>query len=422
MKFLSFALIISLLAGASAEEIVSAKNGRITIVRNEQGLVVRGKDGEMMRGSSLMAHKYGRSIGEQKHIFDDAYWKKLKAGGLNAVRLCYFDPWHASHGTKGTNEPWPHTDLDDPDDLAEHNRVFDHVVDKAEEFGMYVLINYHNTGGYQDPDYSVAAGNGDEFPYKESYDGVIKFWELTAPRYADRKHVFYEILNEYVRWRSDNFTTKNLDDTYDIYRTTRLLAPETHIVLGSFPNHRPGSDDGMSMHGVAQELENRGVDFRNASIGFHPYNYTGKVNYGDRVYELIADYPGINTEQNYPVKYAKELDWLDALGLDGDFLGAQSMERIGMSWFHWLSDTPKQIDELYYGRLLPDAKAKGYIWFDTKDIEPLAEATEEKHPFWLEKDGPDAPRRAGFQEPKAETSKVEEQKAEDKEPTAPEGE
>ena len=45
---------------------------------------------------------------------------------------------------------------------------------------MHVIINYHDVGSYEK-----------EF--------LTKFWDLVAPRYRDRTHVAYELMNEPVK-------------------------------------------------------------------------------------------------------------------------------------------------------------------------------------------------------------------------------
>ncbi len=361
---LRFYLLFVLVCALPCSSLVAGE--RPMIIANAYGKVVVGGDGKPLRGSSFTVSKAERERGNEKYLLEDSYWRRLKEGGFNAVRVAWFDPWQNAHGVLGSHKPWVRTDLNNAADLRKVLENLDGIVAKAEQYGMHVLLNYHNTGGYQDPDYSQPAGPGNEFPYLPSCKEAMQFWQLCAPRYKDRKHVFYELLNEYVRWRVDKFTEQHFSDTLELYRVTRLLAPETHIVLGSFPNHEPEKRGGLTMRGWAEKIEAMGVDFGNASIGFHPYNYqkAGVANPGGAVRELMQAFPAINTEQNFPIKYAPELETLDGTGLDGDLMGVQSMERVGMSWFHWMVDKPQRIETLWFGKLLPDAQAKGYLWFD----------------------------------------------------------
>lgn len=339
-------------------------NGRVRIQSNEYGKRVVRADGSLLRGTSVMTNKYQRDTGATRYFYSPDYWDNLTGSGINAIRIAVFDPWQRAHGDAGSTTPYPHTDWTNLQDRAEMIYELDYLVDAAEEHGMTALINYHNTGGYRDPDHSKPANEKGEFQYLETMDEVIRFWEFVAARYANREHVFYEPLNEYARWHPDNYTDEILEDTHRLFRVVRRAAPETHIVLLSFANHIPSKPDEQSMRTAADRLEELGVDFSNASVAFHPYNpHPDKPNPQKYILELMAEYPVINTEQNFPVKSIRELDWLDAGGLEGDYFGVQSMERLGISWFHWNIETPHKFSEYYQKKLVPDAKSKGYFWF-----------------------------------------------------------
>lgn len=340
---------------------------RPKIITNSFGKVLVKPNGQPMRGHSISIRKWRYDRGDLDYLDDDAYWQRLTEGGLDAVRIAYFDPWAEANGKAGTHTPWPHANLYKKEDRLFVLGKMDRLVEKAAQHGMHVLINYHNTGGYRDPDYSKPAGKDNKFEYLDTMDNVMFFWNLIAPRYADRTHVFYEPLNEYVRWRPDNFTDKDYRDTAYLFNLIRKHAPETHICLVSNSNHVPAKPKaGHSLLNVARHLRDQyQVDFSNASVGFHPYNPKPETpNPSKYIKELMKEFAVINTEQNFPIKMTDEKtnQWLDASGLEGDLMGVQSMEKMGISWFHWNIQTPEELEKRWFGMVVKDAKEKGYWW------------------------------------------------------------
>jgi hypothetical protein len=209
----------------------------------------------------------------------------------------------------------------------------DKVVDLASAEGLYVMINYHDVGGY-------------ELPY------VTKFWDLVAPRYRDRTHVLYELVNEPVKWFPRDYTDQHLQDFQALYARVRSLAPDTHLVLLTFAN--TAAYDKVSMRAVAERLTETGsgIDWGNASVGFHPYQTTKKSGH---IADLAARFPAINTEQNLPNNEG-------CVPMDGEEYGVQTMERLGLSWFHWHTHGPERFAKNFVGRVALDAKVKEYAW------------------------------------------------------------
>jgi hypothetical protein len=328
-----------------------ADQPRVTIVQTPVGKVVRAGDGTLLRGGAVWVFQYGRRTGHTDYIDDPTYWDAMKQSGLNAVRLIAFDPWQRSHGDP-TLYPngYEHADLGEPEDVAALLRDMDEVVDAASENGMYVMINYHDTGGYRDPDHKEEGTYGGTMSY------ATRFWAMVAPRYADRTHVFYELTNEPVKWFASDYQAEHLKDFYELYDLVRAAAPSTHIVLLSFANtHSPKAQG--SMLTVADRLQQLGIDFGNASVGFHPYSTGGT---SAPIVELMNSYPVINTEQNFPGGVGVVTD-SDTEPMDNELLGVQTMERLGISWFHWKIDGPGNLRS--NGKMLrEDARAKGYVW------------------------------------------------------------
>jgi len=106
--------------------------------------------------------------------------------------------------------------------------------------------------------------------------------------------------------------------------------------------------------------QNPPVDWTKCSVGYHAYYNGGSSN---AIRELIAKYPGVNTEQNFPKGVTRDSGYDP---MDGDELGTQTMERLGQSWFHWEIDNqrgePTDAFFTYYPVILNDALEKGYFW------------------------------------------------------------
>ena len=335
---------------------------RVRVSRLGNTRTVRHGNGQLLRGLSIGSFRYRREQGENAHLNDPKYWADLKAVGINAIRLVAFDAWQRSHGVPGTRTPYPHTDLNNTRQTEEMLAEFDLIVDQAAAHGMAVMINYHDVGGFTDPDFTKPADANGNFPRTNTYYYVSRFWNIVAPRYANRSHVFYEILNEPVQWNAADYTTTDIRRIKVLFDRVRAAAPKTHLVVCSFATHISSSPH-RSMRDVALELKAAGVDFSNASLGVHPYNANYPLaNTSEPILDLMRNFTVINTEQNFPVGLVPGLDDPDASGLDGDRLGVQSMERLHTSWFHWNSDTIDEFRFNFRGRVVRDAKAKGYYW------------------------------------------------------------
>ena len=175
--------------------------------------------------------------------------------------------------------------------------VLDSIVEQTAEMGMYLIIDYHPVGGHITQD-------------------AFDWWSFVAPRYANRTHVIYEAANEPVQWSAENYSAADVQFEVDIYQHIRSLAPNTHIILWSFGNSTGGMKNKVD--------EGVGIDYSNASVSFHPYNYSQPGTEELRVY-----YPILSTEigDNYPSH-------------------TQELEALGVSWI-WLdgvfNNTPGQI-------------------------------------------------------------------------------
>ncbi|MEM6365136.1 MAG: cellulase family glycosylhydrolase, partial [Planctomycetota bacterium] len=341
--------------------------GRVKVMRIRDTRTVVGAHGQLLRGGVVSVFKYRRDVLKQQNLYPEgdwtrspAYWDRMKANGLNAVRLVWFDPWQRSHGDPGSRQPYPHADLDNPNDVAEMLSDFDAIVELASQRNMYVMINYHDTTGFRDPSYRHPANDSRKFAYKQSFDYLKTFWRIVAPRYKDRTHVFYELTNEPVGYHPNDYRDDHLDDFAELYKQVRWRAPQTHLVVLTFTT---APSFGASMLDVTRRLRSRGVYFKNTSVGFHPYDISDLPHFQKPVRDLAKHFPVINTEQNFPASVDDGFDEPDARGYGDELMGTQSMERLSISWFHWNIAGPDEISNLE-NLILPDAKAKGYSWLD----------------------------------------------------------
>jgi hypothetical protein len=95
---------------------------------------------------------------------------------------------------------------------------------------------------------------------------VRDFWDFYAPRYAEKTHVIYEIVNEPFSW-SAPYDSITLEMEKWAYETIRTHAPETHILLMSYAS----AVNDTSMIADVKKL-GATIDWSNASIATHGYS------------------------------------------------------------------------------------------------------------------------------------------------------
>ena len=363
---------------------------RVQIIENTFGRVVADYRGEPLRGASVALFKFqSETIGlpgypKTNHATDPAFWDRMKSAGVTAVRVVSFDPFQRSHGdaADAPNRPYPFACLGTEDAFlqgasttrqawdmvsADQQRLLnemDAVVNLAAERQMYVIINYHDTGGYRDADFAKGLEPGqDQFDYTNRTVYLIRFWRLIAPRYAQRTNVLYELTNEPVPWHPNDYTLRDVSKFANIYDRVRGDAPDTHIILASFAT--PDSWTSRSMKSVAEDLVDYGVDFSNASIGFHTYDLGssgGLPRSVEPIKDLMASFPVINTEAGYPEDVPRDEGEPASPGYFGHRYVTQSMEQLGISWVAWNTFGDELFEQRFEKGILVDATDKGYRW------------------------------------------------------------
>ena len=249
--------------------VASPAPGRVLVVKEAQGYQVRTSLGAMLRGGTVASFRFQKDSGQSSYLTSNAHWRRMRIeAGLNAVRLVAFDPWQRSHGNVGSTVPYPYADFQTPAELTALMQEMDAIVKRATDNKMYVMINYHDVGNYRDPDHTKATDADGRFPFLPTMVNCRRFWRAVANRYKDNTNVFFELTNEACAWFPANYTDRDLQNFKSLYDDVRSFAPSTHVVFCSFANTR--TIDNRSMLDVARSLKALGVDFTNASIGFHP--------------------------------------------------------------------------------------------------------------------------------------------------------
>jgi len=293
-------------------------------VKMQDATLVSGDFGTRLRGSPMIL---ARNLDRSTELTEDiSKWNYLKEKGQNVIRICFVDPWYRQRG----NTAWT------IDELLPH---MDIAVDNASRAGMYIIINYHDVGRY-------------DMTY------LTEFWQKVAPRYRDRTHVIYEIVNEPTFDANlENFMNSPLMGDFEtLYDIMRQGAPDTHIALFSFNNLS------YPMKTLADTVDF--VDWSNASVAFHFYGSSST----DRLEEVMEDYAVICTEWDYPGR------WGYVPELPGERVNSQSLERLGISWTDW-RDWNDLTFTRYENILLPDAGEKGYLWeFDINYVPEAVQA------------------------------------------------
>ena len=121
----------------------------------------------------------------------------------------------------------------------------------ATRAGLYVLVNYHDVG-------------------RVDLDHCHAFWRLVAGRYADRTNVIYELANEPGAWFPGDWDETAVAAQRELLATVRARRPTPTSSSAASPTRTTRA--GRTIADVAAEL---GVEWSNASLGFHPYRTGG---------------------------------------------------------------------------------------------------------------------------------------------------
>ena len=307
MTLVSFIFSMIFAFGLLGQSTVQAgyERGRVKVV----GDTILTDQNTRLRGATF--YLYGWKTTELNYAKSTAAWDNLVANRFNAVRLaCAYRP-----GTSGNLS------------LDQYQTLLDDMVSKAAARGLYVMIDYHPTPG----SYNMTDARN--------------FWTRFAPRYADRTHVIYEVVNEPVSWTPSAYTQTNVNDFKSLYTLIRGYAPNTHLALFSFAVATTGMVDVVNMIS--------GIDWTKTSVAFHPYH----ISSSSGIDELKAS--------SYPC-FASEFEMQETTGnmkyIDGYRYAAELMEDKKLSWFQWdISQHQAAVDDNMV-ELINRFKSVGKYW------------------------------------------------------------
>jgi len=299
-------------------------------------------------------------------LYTDDFWITHQNDGLNALRLIFMDGESRAEG-------WPHWDINVEADRNNILKQLDSIVYLASKHDMYVVINYHE----------VYTGKA-RFDLEYCKD----YWSYVAPRYKDSTHVLYELNNEPYGTRG--FSETHAAEQVELFAHVRPLAPETHLMLCSFPqmgdNWRYNAPDTCraykykySMLEKTRMVDSLGkemgkpIDWSNASVAFHTYAAPCDGTGQQYVIEMMKNYACIATEIIVPEKYADNpcnpgVKHRAFPLAPGETWQQQTLERLGVGWFTWWMDNEKDYTYYYKAGLFLDATLEGWLWTFDKDI------------------------------------------------------
>ena len=283
---LSAALVMSLAAPAHAADRVKIDGDNNVVTQFDTPL----------RGAPFFMDIFGikRDGGMAKNLATyEAYFNEaVQTYELNAVRC---SPWVGKHAFFAFDQY-----------QADHRTQFDILLDNcvqwAENNDIYAIVNYHT-----------------EFRTVLQPDLVKGFWDIYAPRYRNKSHVVFELVNE----PEINSAKREMQGLYD---HVRALAPDTHLILWSV-------FDPLEITADEIKAATPRINYRrdNASVGWHNYYDVTDTRAWDRADSFAdAGLPIINTEfwsladrNDFPISYGSIAD------------NVRIAEERGHSWMLW---------------------------------------------------------------------------------------
>lgn len=223
----------------------------------------------------------------------------------------------------------------DPDEVLPPGyclSAIDTLVNWTDQDGLYLVLTI---------------GNGPTKNGKYDRTFATDFWDLYAPRYANRTHVLYEIQNEPYH----NFTTQQSQPVpshvihfeRDMYNLIRSHAPNTPVLFFSYPVFKSGS-------GVMQDVQalGSGVDWSNAAVAFHGYASTAQTE--ATLNTVVANgIPVVQTEFIDPNVYRQSVDqtilyedrftsWFTFLRVPDVYDNSKYKTPLNQAWAIWPAD------------------------------------------------------------------------------------
>lgn len=133
----------------------------------------------------------------------------------------------------------------------------DNVISLAQQTGLYVLIDNHNT---------LPSPGNEGCP---DWPADVKIWTAIAPRYANYSNVIYQIQNEPDWCSAENYS--DIAQNEDVlYKLIRSYASNTPILAWTFlnPSWVFGASGGLL--GVLSQAPD--INYSNTTVDFHEYS------------------------------------------------------------------------------------------------------------------------------------------------------
>ena len=188
-------------------------------------------------------------------------WDVMARFGLNVIRLPFI--WNLIE------------DENNPKTLrTDAWQYLDYAIDKAQEHGMYVILDLHGAVGAQGlQDHSGCAGQNQYWDNAEYQERTIWLWQQIAERYSDNGTVAaYGLLNE--PWGTD---ADNLADVMiTLYTSVRKIDADKIIIL-------PGHNTGIDAYGQPSS-------FNGSNVAFDMHFYPGVFGWGEPDYQTHRDW------------------------------------------------------------------------------------------------------------------------------------
>jgi hypothetical protein len=270
----------------------------------QNGTMVTDK-GDLIRGCHSHIHSFAKD--KYKNL---SWWQKLRDNGhLNCVRMmAYNSPWWYRGGGSGNST----SDLGNDLDVA---------VENAAKAGMYIIID----------DHSFCCGS--QFNLSEHGSYGFEFWEYVAPRYAQYRHVIYEIKNE-----PNDITGGAMTNHWKaLYKLIRKHAPNTPVLTLS-PGGSEVKDivDAINETGSGDDAIQYNPNSGNVGISFHGYG-EGNFNSAKTNFETDVVY---RARQKAGVVCGE----FGAPGTRSEYEYAQFCDKKGISWI-WLCPNEMEFGE-----------------------------------------------------------------------------
>ena len=153
-------------------------------------------------------------------------------------------------------------------------QYIDYAIQKAEEHGMYVILDLHGAVGAQgENDHSGCAGQNLYWSSEEFKDRTKWLWQQIAQRYKDNNAVAaYGLLNEPWGTNASDMATNLIE----LYNAVRLIDQDKIIVL-------PGHYSGIGAYGNLDS-------FGGTNIAFDMHFYPGIFGWSEPGYEVHRDW------------------------------------------------------------------------------------------------------------------------------------